>query len=39
MTAALIAKSEFLGIENVTHLAAGGEAPVLQGSVAPRACP
>jgi cysteine desulfurase/selenocysteine lyase len=34
MTAALIAKSEFFGIENVAHLAAGGEAPVLQSSAA-----
>jgi cysteine desulfurase/selenocysteine lyase len=30
---ALIAKREFVGIENVAHLAAGGEAPVLHGCI------
>ena len=26
----LIAKSKFVGLENITHLAAGGEAPMLK---------
>ncbi|MCP4469994.1 MAG: hypothetical protein GY815_04790, partial [Gammaproteobacteria bacterium] len=26
----LIAKSDFVGLENITHLAAGGEAPMLK---------
>ena len=26
----LIAKSEFIGLENIAHLAAGGEAPMLK---------
>ncbi|BCH12306.1 hypothetical protein MesoLj131c_65640 (plasmid) [Mesorhizobium sp. 131-3-5] len=29
----LIPKSEFIGLENVTHLAAGGETPVLISNV------
>jgi cysteine desulfurase / selenocysteine lyase len=34
MAGALVAKREFVGIENVAHLAAGGEAPVLHGCIA-----
>ena len=30
MIQSLIAKSEFVGLENVTHLAAGGETPMLK---------
>ena len=30
----LIPKAEFIGIENLAHLAAGGESPVLAGSAA-----
>jgi cysteine desulfurase/selenocysteine lyase len=34
MTAALIGKHEFVGLENVAHLAAGGETPALLSNIA-----